>query len=86
MIKLLIYEVLIVNLFLPWGVALDFSPRAIAVAVAAITGKTMLLGIVLAAAETGIAKMRLFRVPQFLGLAFILSLIGILSYIILETN
>lgn len=86
MLKLLIYEVLIINLFLPWGVALDFSPRAIVIGFAAVTGKIMALGIMLAVSETVMAKMRLFRVPQFLGLAFILSLIGMLSHVILEVN
>lgn len=86
MIKLLIYEVLIVNLFLPWGVALDFLPRSIVIALLAVTGKIMIMGVCLAMAETGLAKMRLFRVPEFLGLAFILSLIGMLSHVLLEVN
>jgi len=86
MIKLMVYGVLLVNLFLPWGVALSSMPSAIATAIAAATGKLLGLGLVLAAAETGLAKMRLFRVPQFLGLAFILSLIGMLSHVILEVR
>ncbi len=86
MIKLMIYEVLLVNLFLPWGVALDFSSRAIIIAFAAVIGKIMFLGVMLAVSETLMAKMRLFRAPNFLGLAFILSLIGMLSYVILEVN
>ncbi|OIP44595.1 MAG: formate hydrogenlyase [Desulfobacterales bacterium CG2_30_60_27] len=86
MIKLMVYGVLLVNLFLPWGVALSSTPSAIATAIAAATGKLLGLGLVLAAAETGLAKMRLFRVPQFLGLAFILSLIGMLSHVILEVR
>jgi formate hydrogenlyase subunit 4 len=86
MIKLLIYGVLIANLFLPWGVALAHDPAAIVVALAAVIVKLAGLGIILATAETGLAKMRLFRVPQFLGLAFILSLIGMLSHVILEVR
>jgi hypothetical protein len=30
--------------------------------------------------------MRLFRAPQYLGLAFILSLLGMMSHIILEVQ
>jgi formate hydrogenlyase subunit 4 len=67
-------------------VALHFSPRDLFIALAAVIGKIMLLSVMLAVSETAMAKMRLFRVPHFLGLAFILSLIGILSHVILEVN
>jgi hypothetical protein len=43
-------------------------------------------GVLLAVAETVQAKLRLFRAPQFLGLAFILSLLGMMSHIILEVG
>jgi formate hydrogenlyase subunit 4 len=36
--------------------------------------------------ETVLAKMRLFRVPQFLGFAFLLALLGMLTHIVLETG
>jgi len=86
MLKLMIYGVLIANLFIPWGVALVLTPAALAIGLAAITGKLLLLGTLLAVAETGLAKMRLFRAPQFLGLAFILCLLGMLSHVILEVH
>jgi formate hydrogenlyase subunit 4 len=35
--------------------------------------------------ETIMAKMRLFRVPQYLGFAFLLSLLGMLTHVVLET-
>jgi len=86
MLKLMIYSVLLANLFVPWGVAVDYTPATMLIALAAITGKLLVLGVALACAETGLAKMRLFRVPQYLGLAFILCLLGMLSHVILEVN
>jgi len=86
MLKLMIYGVLLGNIFLPWGVATELTPGALLIGLAAITIKVMLLGTALAIAETGLAKMRLFRVPQYLGLAFILCLLGMLSHVILEVN
>ncbi|OQY20384.1 MAG: formate hydrogenlyase [Desulfobacteraceae bacterium 4572_35.1] len=86
MLKLMIYGVLIANLFVPWGVALEYTAYDFAVAMVTITAKLLVLGIVLAVSETSLAKMRLFRVPQFLGLAFILSLLGMLSHVILEVR
>jgi len=86
MLKLMLYAVLLVNLFSPWGIALSFAPAALAFAGLILMVKLLLLGLALAVAETGLAKMRLFRVPQLLGLAFILSLLGMLSHIILEVR
>jgi formate hydrogenlyase subunit 4 len=84
MMKLFLYGVLLANLFIPWGVGLTFTPAAIGWGLLAITAKLFVLGIALAVTETSLAKMRLFRVPQYLSLAFILSLIGLLSHVILE--
>ena len=40
-------------------------------------------GALLAVLETAIAKMRIFRVPEFLGTAFLLAVIGVLVHILL---
>jgi len=85
-IRLMIYAVLIVDFFFPWGIAREFSAAALAVGAVAVTAKLMLLGVVLVAWETVLAKMRLFRVPQFLGFAFVLSLLGMLTHVVLETG
>ena len=34
--------------------------------------------------ETGLAKMRIFRLTEFLGAAFLLATLGMLSFFILE--
>ncbi len=83
-LKLMLYGVLIVNVFLPWGIATEFTPLALAVGLLAVVGKLIFLGLLLGVAETGLAKMRLFRAPQFLNLALLLALLGLLSHVILE--
>lgn len=85
-IKLMLYGVLIANIFFPWGIAETADALSLAIAFIAIVFKLMLLGIFLALGETVLAKMRLFRVPAFLVLALTLSVIGLLSHIILEIN
>ncbi|GAB1233026.1 NADH-quinone oxidoreductase subunit H [Ferrigenium sp. UT4] len=85
-IKLMIYAVLIVDFFFPWGIARHFSAEAMALGAVAVTAKVMLLAVVLVAWETVLAKMRLFRVPQFLGFAFLMGLLGMLTSIVLETG
>jgi formate hydrogenlyase subunit 4 len=84
MLKLTLYSLLIVNLIVPWGVALTLVPEDLALATLVVTGKLLLWGLLLAVSETIQAKMRLFRAPHYLGLAFILSLLGMMSHIILE--
>ncbi len=85
-IKLMLYGTLVANIFFPWGIATSFEPKAIAIALGAITIKLAVLGAVLALFETVLAKMRLFRVPQFLNLALLLALLGMLSHVILEVG
>ncbi len=85
-IKLLLYGVIIANLFFPWGVAQDFSPLALGLGLAAVLFKLTILGALLAVSETALAKMRLFRVPAFLNLALLLALLGLLSHVILEVG
>ena len=86
MLKLTLFSLLIVNLILPFGVAMTLAPTALLIGAAAVVIKLTLWGAILAVSETIQAKMRLFRAPQYLGLAFILSLLGMLSHIILEVQ
>jgi formate hydrogenlyase subunit 4 len=86
MTKLMIYAVLICNIFFPWGIAETLTATSVLTALIAIILKLFLLSICLVIAETVLTKMRLFRVPIFLSLAFTLSLLGLLSHIILEVG
>jgi formate hydrogenlyase subunit 4 len=78
-LKLLLYVSVIACLFTPWGIAgADAGAQAIAVGVASYLGKLAAGGFLLAVFETAIAKMRVFRVPAFLGAALMLSLLATL--------
>jgi formate hydrogenlyase subunit 4 len=78
-VKLLLYVSLIACMFLPWGLAPAGSPlTAYAIGAAAYAGKLAAAGFLLVLFETSIAKMRVFRVPQFLGAALMLGLLGTL--------
>jgi formate hydrogenlyase subunit 4 len=85
-IKLMLYMTLIANLFLPWGIAIELTPRELAGGLVAIAAKLALLGMVLVVWEISLAKMRVFRVPPYLGSAFLLSLLGMLTNVVLETG
>jgi len=85
-IKLMIYGVLIANLFIPWGIATELTEAALLIGSVAIIAKLALLGIILAASETVLAKLRLFRAPNYISFAFLLCLLGLLSHVILEVQ
>jgi formate hydrogenlyase subunit 4 len=78
-LKLLLYVSLLAAIFAPFGVApAAAGPSAYAVAAAAYLGKLAIGGVLLAIFETSIAKMRVFRVPEFLGVALMLGLLGVM--------
>jgi len=78
-LKLLLYVSLIACIFTPWGlVRADAGLGAYLLGAAAWVGKLAVGGVLLALFETVIAKMRVFRVPIFLGAALMLGLLGTL--------
>jgi formate hydrogenlyase subunit 4 len=78
-LKLLLYVSLIACVFAPWGLAgPGASAGALAVGLLAYLGKLAAGGFLLALFETSIAKMRVFRVPEFLGAALMLGLLATL--------
>ena len=78
-LKLLLYVSLIAAVFAPWGLAGPGSTVAdYAFGLAAYAGKLAIGGALLAVFETATAKMRVFRVPDFLGAALMLGLLGTL--------
>jgi formate hydrogenlyase subunit 4 len=78
-LKLLLYVSLIAAIFVPWNLAaLGAAPAAFVAGVGTYLLKLATGGFLLAVFETAIAKMRVFRVPQFLGAALMLSLLATL--------
>jgi formate hydrogenlyase subunit 4 len=78
-LKLLLYISLISCLFLPWGIAAAGAGiAALLIGVIAYLAKLVICGFLLAVFETSIAKMRVFRVPEFLGAALMLGLLATL--------
>ena len=84
MVKLLLYLSLIAAVFLPWGMDLgEFGALAIATGLATYAVKLGAGAVLLGVFETSIAKMRVFRLAEFLGGAFLL---GILAAIFLYVS
>ena len=83
-LKLFAYSCIGLALFFPWGVAQAQAPLEMLLAVPILVGKLAIGGAALAVLETLSAKMRIFRVPELLGIAFILAVIAILVRILLS--
>jgi formate hydrogenlyase subunit 4 len=78
-LKLLLYLSIIGCVFTPWGVAVvgqDLASYAVSLPIYAL--KLAVGGFLLAVFETAVAKMRVFRVTDFLGAALMLALLATL--------
>jgi formate hydrogenlyase subunit 4 len=84
MMKLSLFSYLGIAAFFPWGIAASRDLRALALAFAAMVLKLVGIGAGIVLVETGLAKMRIFRLTEFLGAAFLMATLGMLSFFILE--
>ncbi|GAB3669937.1 respiratory chain complex I subunit 1 family protein [Saccharopolyspora tripterygii] len=75
--RLTVFLGLLATLFVPWGIATSAAPLVLLGGVAAFAIKVALLGLLLAAGEVFLAKLRLFRVPELLAGSFLLSLLAV---------
>lgn len=77
--KQLVLMTLLVNVFFPFGLSEGWSPGAVLLSLAAFLGKLLLLAAAIVLVETANAKLRLFRVPELLAVAFVLSALALIS-------
>lgn len=78
-LKLLLYASLIICIFFPFGLTThDGGLEAMAISEGLYILKLAIGGFLLALFETSTAKMRVFRVPEYLGIALMLGLLGTL--------
>jgi formate hydrogenlyase subunit 4 len=81
-LKLFNYACIGLALFVPWGLAADAKPQLLGLAVVVLGGKLLVVGAGLALIETLSAKLRVFRAPEFLATAFLLAMLGQLTYLL----
>lgn len=83
-LKLFNYVCIGFALFLPWGLARgEENPLALLWALPLLVLKLLLAGAGLALIETVSAKLRIFRAPEFLAMAFMLAVLGLLVRLLL---
>lgn len=83
-LKLLVLLTLIANVSAPWGIATSMEPAALGIGLAAYLVKISGLAVLIGILESMFAKLRLFRVTDLLGTAFILALLGLIFFYVLR--
>ena len=76
--KLMVLALVFVNVLVtPWGLAANTNWHALLLAIALVLLKLLAFVLVLALVETTLAKLRLFRITEFLAVAFIICLFAV---------
>ncbi|HEX2893790.1 MAG TPA: NADH-quinone oxidoreductase subunit H [Marmoricola sp.] len=80
MCKQLILFTIFLNVFVaPWGLASSRAPVWVLVAVLALLAKACLLGCVIAVIDDSFAKLRLFKITEYVAAAFLLATMGVFT-------
>jgi formate hydrogenlyase subunit 4 len=74
---------LLANLFFPWGIATTASIPGLVLGLAVLAAKTAAIAGAIAVAEVSMAKLRLFRVPEIMSAAFVLSVLAVVTGLVL---
>ena len=83
-LKLFNYACIGFALFVPWGVSTGTdSPISLLASIPLLAAKLVVAGAGLALIETVSAKLRVFRAPEFLAVAFLLAVLGLLVHLLL---
>jgi formate hydrogenlyase subunit 4 len=86
-LKLFNYACIGLALFLPWGIAIHGAHVDSAlIALSALLVKLAFCGAGLALIESVSAKLRIFRAPEFLAMAFLIAVLGLLVHLLLGAN
>ena len=83
-VKLHAMLALLVALFVPWGMASSVSVGAIGLALILYSAKAAPLMVLLAVIESGMAKLRMYLVPDFLGVASAVSALAVIFTILVK--
>jgi formate hydrogenlyase subunit 4 len=76
-VKELLYLTLLVDLFMPIGIAVSITPGSLLVALVAWAGKVLCLAIAVTIVESTNAKLRLFRVPELVSTSLWLAFLAL---------
>jgi len=79
--KMFVLMIVLMNvLVIPWGLTYDGTPGHVLLAMVTTLAKALFVAAVIAGIESTFAKIRFFRIPEFLGVAFAFSVLAVITF------
>jgi formate hydrogenlyase subunit 4 len=78
--QLILYTILINVFVAPWGLAGSNSAGSVVLAIPALLGKSMGVGVVFSVIDNSFSKLRLYKVTEFITAAFLLAVLAVLVF------
>lgn len=79
-LKQLILYTILANVFVaPWGLASSQHIGSVLLAIVALLAKATVIGVVVAVIDNSFAKLRLFKITEFVAAAFLLAVLGVFT-------
>jgi formate hydrogenlyase subunit 4 len=79
-LKQLILYTILANVFVaPWGLASSQRTGSVLLAIVALLAKATVIGVVVAVIDNSFAKLRLFKITEFVAAAFLLAVLGVFT-------
>jgi formate hydrogenlyase subunit 4 len=77
--QLVLYTILIDVFIAPWGLSSTTRADQVGLAILAFLGKCIVLGCIVAVIDDSFAKLRLFKITEFVAAAFLLAVLGVFT-------
>lgn len=77
--QLVLYTIFLGVFVAPWGLSSTRQVDQVVLAILAFLGKCIVLGCVVAVIDDSFAKLRLFKITEFVAAAFLLSVLGVFT-------
>ncbi|MGH3026222.1 MAG: NADH-quinone oxidoreductase subunit H, partial [Gaiellaceae bacterium] len=78
--KQLVLYVIFINVFIaPWGMSSSQDAGQVVLAILALLGKAIVVGCVVAIIDDSFAKLRLFKITEFVAAAFLLAVLAVFT-------
>ena len=77
--QLILYTILADVFVVPWGLASTGRATSVGLAILALLGKAVAIGCVVAVIDSSFAKLRLFKITEFVAAAFLLAVLAVFT-------
>src|SRR5450631_1917689 len=77
--QLVLYTILLNVFIAPWGLASTAQATSVVLAIVSLVAKAAALGVVVAIIDNSFAKLRLFKITEFVSAAFLLAVLGVFT-------